>query len=344
MDNKFEPLAVGEVLSIEESVQILIGHRTFRVGELAEAIRRQLENGVSGWTQDKNAWFSEEGVPCEVLQFNAGGWQKGNVRIRLEFCPSESSDEVKSGSASLPKESETLVRHPHPELKLDLATSSPNVDDDLDLEDSSPSMNLSLDLEDSSMSIDMDDESDLEDSSTNIDNELDLEDSSSSMDDDLDLGDSSTGIDDDLDLEDSSTGIDDDEFELGFSEAPQENHKQEAPTEIYSEMERQAAMISPDGIEFDDADDDLDDEFDQISQSIEEELEEEEDFTDGEDELLDLGEISTDSDDDLDFGEISDGDDDEFELTDLSSTDDSDDNGSESLLDDVWQDMNKATW
>ncbi|HBE20091.1 MAG TPA: hypothetical protein DEG17_14575 [Cyanobacteria bacterium UBA11149] len=331
MDNKFEPLAVGEVLSIEESVQILIGHRTFRVGELAEAMRRQLENGVSGWTQDKNAWFSEDGVPCEVLQFNAGGWQKGNVRIRLEFCPSESSDRGKSGSATIPKKSETLVPHPHIELDLNLADSSPTTDDELDLEDSSPSMNYEPDREDSSISIDMDDE-------------LDLEDSSSGMDDDLDLGDSSAGIDDDLDLEDSSTGINDDEFELGFSEVPQENHKQEAPTEIYSEMERQAAMISPDGIEFDDADDDLDDEFDQISQSIEEELEEEEDLTDGEDELLDLGEISTDSDDDLDFGEISDGDDDEFELTDLSSTDDSDDNGSESLLDDVWQDMNKATW
>ncbi len=306
MDKKFEPLAVGEVLSIEESVQILIGHRTFRVGELAEAIRRQLENGVSGWTQDKNAWFSEDGVPCEVLQFNAGGWQKGKVKINLVFCPDESGDEGKPASA-ISKESKTLP---------------PDSKDELNLEVSSTSM---------------DDELDLEDSSTSMDDELDLEVSSTSMDDELDL-------EDDLDLEDSTTSMDDDEFELGFSEVAHEEQKQEAPTEIYSEMEREAAMISADGIEFDDAADDLDDEFDEISQSIEDELEEEEDLTDGEDELLDLGEISTDSDDDLDFGEISDSDDDEFELTDLSSGDDSDDNGSESLLDDVWQDMNKATW
>jgi KGK domain len=314
VDKKFEPLAVGEVLSIEESVQILIGHRTFRVGELAEAIRRQLENGVSGWTQDKNAWFSEDGVPCEVLQFNAGGWQKGKVKINLVFCPDESGDEGKPASASSDKESETLA---------------PDSKDELNLEVSSTSM---------------DDELDLDDSSTSMDDELDLEDSSTSMDDELDLEDSSTSMDDELDLDDSSTSMDDDEFELGFSEVAHEEQKQEAPTEIYSEMEREAAIISADGIDFDDASDDLDDEFDEISQSIEDELEEEEDLTDGEDELLDLGEISTDSDDDLDFGEISDSDDDEFELTDLSSNDDLDNNGSESLLDDVWQDMNKATW
>ena len=307
MDKKFEPLSVGEVLSIEESVQILIGHRTFRVGELAEAIRRQLENGVSGWTQDKNAWFSEDGVPCEVLQFNARGWQKGKVKINLVFCPDESGDEEKQASAISNKESETLA-----------------ADSDDQVEDIEDKVDLDLNLN-------------LEDSSSSMDDEVDLDNSSSSMDDELDL-------DDDLDLDDSSSGMDDDEFELGFSEVTHEEQKHEAPTEIYSEMEREAAKISADGIEFDDGSDDLDDEFDEISQSIEDELEEEEDLTDGEDELLDLGEISTDSDDDLDFGELSDSDDDEFELTDLSSNDNSDDNGSESLLDDVWQDMNKATW
>lgn len=300
MDKKFEPLSVGEVLSIEESVQILIGHRTFRVGELAEAIKRQLENGVTGWTQEKNAWFGEDGVPCEVLQFNARGWQKGKVKINLVFCPDESGDEGKPASVSS-KESETLA--PDSKDQLILEAPSTRVDDGLD------------------------------DSSTNL-----------VMDEGLDLDDSSISMDDELDLDDSSSSMDDDEFELGFSEVAHEEQKQEAPTEIYSEMEREAAMISADGMEFDDASDDLDDEFDEISQSIEDELEEEEDLTDGEDELLDLGEISTDSDDDLDFGEISDSDDDEFELTDLSSGDDSDDNGSESLLDDVWQDMNKATW
>ncbi len=332
MDKKFEPLSVGEVLSIEESVQILIGHRTFRVGELAEAIRRQLENGVSGWTQDKNAWFSEDGVSCEVLQFNARGWQKGKVKINLVFCPDESSDEGKPASASS-KESETLAADSKDELNLEVSSTS--MDDELNLEVSSTSMDDELNLEVSSTTID--DELDLEVSSTSMDDEVDLEVSSTTIDDELDL-------DDDLDLDDSSSSMDDDEFELGFSEVAHEEQKQEAPTEIYSEMEREAAMISADGIDFDDVSDDLDDEFDEISQSIEDELEEEEDLTDGEDELLDLGEISTDSDDDLDFGEISDSDDDEFELTDLSSNDDSDDNGTESLLDDVWQDMNKATW
>ncbi|MEQ8541702.1 MAG: KGK domain-containing protein [Coleofasciculus sp. D1-CHI-01] len=88
IDNQFEPLLSGEVLSVDESTQLLIGNRTFRVDELVEAIRMQFE-GLEGWTQDKNGWFSEKGISAEVLRFTAKGWQKGTVRISLEFVPEE---------------------------------------------------------------------------------------------------------------------------------------------------------------------------------------------------------------------------------------------------------------
>jgi hypothetical protein len=128
----------------------------------------------------------------------------------------------------------------------------------------------------------------------------------------------------------------------------------------------------------------LDDEFDlgEISESIEQELELVEPPVASDDELLDLGamdlgdddidfgempvdsnndlddldfgetsastaEFSVDSNndlDDLDFGESSAGSDDEFEFSDFSLSNESDDNGTDSLLDDVWQDMNQASW
>ena len=92
VENQFKPLLGGEVLSVDESTQILIGNRTFRVDEFVEAIRTQFE-GLEEWNQDKEAWFSEKGIPVEVLRFMAKGWQKGTVRISLEFCPQEQETE-----------------------------------------------------------------------------------------------------------------------------------------------------------------------------------------------------------------------------------------------------------
>ncbi|MEQ9236778.1 KGK domain-containing protein [Coleofasciculus sp. E2-BRE-01] len=88
VDNQFEPLLSGEVLLVDESTQLLIGNRTFRVDEFLEVMRMQLE-GLEGWNQDKDAWFSEKGISAEVLRFTAKGWQKGTVRISLEFVPEE---------------------------------------------------------------------------------------------------------------------------------------------------------------------------------------------------------------------------------------------------------------
>jgi hypothetical protein len=101
----------------------------------------------------------------------------------------------------------------------------------------------------------------------------------------------------------------------------------------------------------------LDDEFDQISESIEQELELVESPQASSDEFLDFGEISTDSDDDLDFGEMSlDSDESldfgeasasgggEFQFEEISFNTDLEDEGTDSLLDDVWQDINQPSW
>ncbi|NEP15231.1 MAG: hypothetical protein F6K14_34695, partial [Symploca sp. SIO2C1] len=132
MDKQFEPLSSGEVLSVDTSNQLFIGHPTFRVGELAEAIRVQLENGLGEWSKEKNAWFSEDGVPCEVLKFTAKGWQKGKVRIHLEFCPQDYEDEAEDTSASFEEESTPIAQvASEEELELEVPTDS---EEELELE------------------------------------------------------------------------------------------------------------------------------------------------------------------------------------------------------------------
>jgi len=108
VDNQFEPLLSGEVLSVDESAQLLIENRTFRVDEFLEAIRMQLE-GLEGWNQDKDAWFSEKGIAAEVLRFMAKGWQKGTVRISLEFVPEETETQKLNTSETSPEQEELPI-------------------------------------------------------------------------------------------------------------------------------------------------------------------------------------------------------------------------------------------
>lgn len=136
MDNRFEPLENGEVLSVEDTSQLLIGHRTFRAGEFSEAIRAQLEYGLGGWTEEKDGWFSEYGISCEVLRFGAGNWTKGKVRIRLEFSP-EPSD-----GSSPPQKAEAQVQQIAPtpplyEQEFELPELTTPVPDEFELAQSS---------------------------------------------------------------------------------------------------------------------------------------------------------------------------------------------------------------
>lgn len=35
------------------------------------------------------AWFSPDGIACEILRVSGGGWLKGRLRFRLEFIPDD---------------------------------------------------------------------------------------------------------------------------------------------------------------------------------------------------------------------------------------------------------------
>lgn len=114
MENRFEPLDGDEVLSVDESAQIFIGHRTFRVSEIATALKTQLlEYGLGGITAEKEGWFNPEGISCEALKFGANRWLKGRVKISIDFCPDEIQGLAKSPApASTPATSSAPVTPP----------------------------------------------------------------------------------------------------------------------------------------------------------------------------------------------------------------------------------------
>jgi hypothetical protein len=112
MPDRFEPLEDGEVISVQHDTQVLSGHRTFRVGELNNAIKSQLESTIPDWSEEKNGWFNARGIDCEALRFGSNGWQKGRIRFCLEFCPDEPNPASHAATSSVA----TTVNHATPEL------------------------------------------------------------------------------------------------------------------------------------------------------------------------------------------------------------------------------------
>lgn len=86
MSDTFEKLEREDVVSVY-SGQILVTNRTFTVSEIIAALIPIVkEKSGNTWTEDKEQWF-REGTDCKTLKPGAKTWQRGKVRISLEFEP-----------------------------------------------------------------------------------------------------------------------------------------------------------------------------------------------------------------------------------------------------------------
>ena len=92
MENQKITLNGDEVLTVSYDDNILMNHHTYKAEELLHAIGNKIDH------RKKEKWCIE-GVPCEVLAPNQS-WQKGKVKISLEFIP----DEIESPLDELRKE------------------------------------------------------------------------------------------------------------------------------------------------------------------------------------------------------------------------------------------------
>jgi KGK domain len=115
MDNRFTPLSDDEVLYVG-SGRILMSNPTFKVGEFLDTLAQAISDREEEWSEDHEGWFSE-GLDCDALRLNGGGWQRGRVRIRLEFSPSHIQE-------SLPERSSARER-----VRLRAKTVDPDFDD-----------------------------------------------------------------------------------------------------------------------------------------------------------------------------------------------------------------------
>lgn len=85
MDNGYSPLRDDEVLFVDRG-RVLMSNPTFKVSEFLDALAETINEQEDNWSEESEDWFSD-GLACEALRFGTGGWQRGRVRIRLEFIP-----------------------------------------------------------------------------------------------------------------------------------------------------------------------------------------------------------------------------------------------------------------
>ncbi len=90
MDEQFQPLSDDEVLFVSVG-RVLMSNPTFKVGEFIDALAQAISDREDDWDEANEGWFGH-GLECEALRFNTRGWQRGKVRIRLEFCPDQAPE------------------------------------------------------------------------------------------------------------------------------------------------------------------------------------------------------------------------------------------------------------
>ena len=86
MTDNFTSLKRDDVVSVY-SDQILVTNHTFTISEFIAAMLTLIK-AQGGWTELKEMWF-REGIDCKILKPGAKSWQRGKIRITLEFEPEE---------------------------------------------------------------------------------------------------------------------------------------------------------------------------------------------------------------------------------------------------------------
>lgn len=87
MNNNFENLKSDDVVSVYAG-QIFVTNRTFTVGEFVSAMMQATKKQLGELTEGKENWFGE-GLECKILKPGAKSWERGKVRISIEFEPEE---------------------------------------------------------------------------------------------------------------------------------------------------------------------------------------------------------------------------------------------------------------
>ncbi len=85
-----------DVVSMD-AAQSLIGLETFKISQLAKGLKER-------WGTEAIEKWLLEGIACEVLKANGGGWQRGKIRFQIAFVPEQENESMPVRSGALPRQ------------------------------------------------------------------------------------------------------------------------------------------------------------------------------------------------------------------------------------------------
>lgn len=90
MDSNYQPLGEDDVLQIPQGAS---GNREARLMDTVAPFTASLKDALNSWPYISFV-RSSEGYPVSILKTSGGGWQKGNLRVRIvvEFEPEQPSN------------------------------------------------------------------------------------------------------------------------------------------------------------------------------------------------------------------------------------------------------------
>lgn len=87
MNYGFVPLNKNDVVSVNfDGDENFFSHPTFKVSDIIAKINESLTYGIS---DEEKEQLLGKGINCEVLKSGYEGWQKGRIRLNVEFYPDE---------------------------------------------------------------------------------------------------------------------------------------------------------------------------------------------------------------------------------------------------------------
>jgi len=102
MDKTRRLIEMDEVIAVKEDVLTSISNPTFKLDEFLQAFKTAVSFPESD--SIKEMWLVD-GVECEILS-PGKGWQKGKLRINLEFYPSDEPEVPETPTSNQPETSQ----------------------------------------------------------------------------------------------------------------------------------------------------------------------------------------------------------------------------------------------
>jgi hypothetical protein len=105
MKDNFYILDEHEVISVHQSCQPILKNPTCTSQEFLLGLQNALQelsrfknnsNVPVCFTSQTHKWFTSDGVAGESLRFSSQGWQAGQLKLALVFCPDDLEDEIEN--------------------------------------------------------------------------------------------------------------------------------------------------------------------------------------------------------------------------------------------------------